>query len=133
MLHHFDTNKQDVYIAYSISIHKSEVTEENNNMSVHVAALIEPQLWFAKRCIQFIKMALISDNNKLCTISNMDRYSLYSIMDASVKGFNDKYCMDERNVYATWRGMSENNEDVFIVCMQVKELVDMRNRCIDGY
>ncbi len=30
-------------------------------------------------------------------------YSLYSVMGANIKRFNDKYCMDERNVYATWR------------------------------
>ncbi len=40
--------------------------------------------------------------------------------------------MDESNVYATWKCLCENNEDVFRVCMQVKERVDMRDRCIDG-
>ncbi len=38
--------------------------------------------------------------------------------------------MDERNVYATWRGICETNEDVIRVCMQVKELVDMRDRYV---
>ncbi len=28
-------------------------------------------------------------------------------MDANIKIFNDKYCMHERHVYATWRGMCE--------------------------
>ncbi len=40
--------------------------------------------------------------------------------------------MDERNVYATWRDMYEKNEDVIRVCMQVKELVDMRDKYIHG-
>ncbi len=35
-------------------------------------------------------------------------------------------------MYATWRGMCEKNEDVIRVCMQVKELVDMRIKYIDG-
>ncbi len=39
--------------------------------------------------------------------------------------------MDERNVYVNWKCMCENNEDVIRVCMQVKELVDMMDRCID--
>ncbi len=38
-------------------------------------------------------------------------------MGANIKIFNDKYCMDERNVYATWRGMCEKNEDVIRVCI----------------
>ncbi len=77
-------------------------------------------------------MALISENNTVCTISNIGQYSSYSIMGANIKLFNDKYCMDERNVYATWRGMCEKNEDVIRVCMQVKDLVDMRDKCVDG-
>ncbi len=53
-------------------------------------------------------------------------------MGANIKPFNDKYCIDERNVYATWRGMCENNGNVIRVCMQVKELVDMRDKYRDG-
>ncbi len=41
-------------------------------------------------------------------------------MGANIKLLNDKYCMDERNVYATWRGKCEESEDVIRVCMQVK-------------
>ncbi len=64
----------------------------------------------------------------MMAISNMGQYSSYSIMGDNIKLFNDKYCMDERNVYATWRGMCEKNEDVIRVCMLVKELVDMRDK-----
>ncbi len=32
---------------------------------------MEPELWFAKRCIKFIKMAVISEINTVYTISNM--------------------------------------------------------------
>ncbi len=39
--------------------------------------------------------------------------------------------MDDRNVYATWKGMCEKNEDVIWVSMQVKELVDMKDRYVD--
>ncbi len=40
--------------------------------------------------------------------------------------------MDERNVYSTWMGMCEKNEDVIRVCMQVKELVVMKDKYVDG-
>ncbi len=62
----------------------------------------------------------------------MGRYSLYSIMGANIKPFNNKYCMGERNVYVTWKCMCKNIEDVIRICMQVKELVYIRDRCIDG-
>ncbi len=35
-------------------------------------------------------------------------------------------------MYATWRGMCEKNEDLIRVCMQVKELVDMRDKYVNG-
>ncbi len=98
----------------------------------NVSGVMEPELCFAKRCIKFIKMTLISENNTVCTISNMDQYSSYSIMGANIKHFNDKYCMDDRNVYATWRNMCEQNGEAIRVCMQVKELVDMRDKYVDG-
>ncbi len=71
-------------------------------------------------------MALISENNPVCTISNMNQYSSYSIMGANIKLFNDKCCMDERNEYSTWRRACV--KDIIRICMQVKELVDMRDK-----
>ncbi len=53
-------------------------------------------------------------------------------MGANIKYCNDKYCMDEINVYPTWRYMCEKNEGVIRVCMQIKELDDMRNKYLDG-
>ncbi len=53
-------------------------------------------------------------------------------MGANIKLFNDKYCMDERNVYVTWRDTCGTNEDVIRVCMQVKEPVDMRDKYVSG-
>ncbi len=33
------------------------------------------------------------ENNTVCTISNMGRYSSYSNLGANMKRFKDKYCM----------------------------------------
>ncbi len=35
----------------------------HNNMFPHLAGMIDPELWFAKRCIKFINMCMKSDNN----------------------------------------------------------------------
>ncbi len=101
-------------------------------MLTHIARVMETELWFVKRCIKFIKMTLMSENNAVFTIGNMDRYSSYSNQTTNMKPFNDKYGMDERNVYTNWKCICEKNEDVIIICMQVKELVDMMDICIDG-
>ncbi len=53
-------------------------------------------------------------------------------MTANIKHCNDKYCIDERKVYMTWKCMCEMNEHVIRMCMQVKELFDRRDKYIDG-
>ncbi len=53
-------------------------------------------------------------------------------MGATIKHFNDKNCMDDRNVNGTWRGMYEKNKDIIRVCIQVKEIVDTRDKYVDG-
>ncbi len=42
-----------------------------HNMLTHVAGVMASELWFAKKCIKFIKMALISENNTVSTIGFM--------------------------------------------------------------
>ncbi len=67
MLPHFVTNIQDVYTAWRIAIcivwHLPWRT--HNNKLAHVAGVMEPEPRFAKGCIKFIKMTLISENNSL--------------------------------------------------------------------
>ncbi len=72
MLPHFDTNTQDMRIA--IRRVWCILLRTHTNMLAHVAMVMETEFWFAKRCIKFIKMALMSENDKVCTISNMSRY-----------------------------------------------------------
>ncbi len=40
--------------------------------------------------------------------------------------------MDECNVYSKWKHVCANNEELIRICMQVKELINMRDRCING-
>ncbi len=73
MLPHYDTNIQDMYTAWRIDIRRVWLLPRrtHNNMFAHVARVMKLELWFAKRCIKFIKMALIFKNNTVCAISNM--------------------------------------------------------------
>ncbi len=77
-------------------------------------------------------MAIVSENGTVHTISNMGRYGSHSIMDANFKHLNRKYCMDERNEYSKWKLVSANNEEHIRICMQVKELINMWDRCMNG-
>ncbi len=40
--------------------------------------------------------------------------------------------MDESNVYSKWRHVCANNEERIRICMQVKELMNMQDRCMNG-
>ncbi len=85
-------------------------------------SLENTQFFFEKRCIKFIKMALVSKNCTVHTISNMGWYGSHSIMGANFKYLNRKYCMDESNVYSKWKH----------VCANIYGLINMRNRCMNG-
>ncbi len=94
-------------------------------MLAHIAGVIDTEFIFAKKCIKFIKMALVSENCTVYTISNMVRYGSHSIMGADFKHLNRKYYMDESNVYIKWKHVCHNNE-VIRMCMQVRDLINMR-------
>ncbi len=41
------------------------------NVLPHIAGVMDPELWFSKRCIRFIKISLNSDNVTVRTIINV--------------------------------------------------------------
>ncbi len=51
-------------------------------MLPHLAGMIDPELWFAKRCIKFISMCMKSDNNIVKTISMIGVNGLYFVLGA---------------------------------------------------
>ncbi len=40
--------------------------------------------------------------------------------------------MDESNVYSKCKHVCDNNEEVIKMCKQIKELINMGDRCMDG-
>ncbi len=40
--------------------------------------------------------------------------------------------MGESNVYIKWKHVCDNNEGAIRMCMQVKGLINMRDRCMNG-
>ncbi len=76
-------------------------------------------------------MVLVSKNCTACTISNIGRYGSHSFMGANFKHLNRKHCIDESNVYSKWKHVCANNEEHIRICMQVKELINMRDRCMN--
>ena len=65
----FDVNIQSLYTAWRIAIRRvwRIPWTTHNNMLAHIAGVMDPEYWFAKRCIRFIKMAYTSNNNTVRT------------------------------------------------------------------
>ncbi len=59
---------------------------------------MDPELWFCKRCIKFIKMTLNSDNIIVRTIINVGFNDTHSIMGGNWRHMRCKYGMEEFKV-----------------------------------
>ncbi len=85
----------------------------HNNMLPHLAGMIYPELWFAKRCIKFISMFMKSDNN---TISMMGANGLYYVLGANYRVLCTKYGMNLNNIMKVWNDRCANEEDIIRKC-----------------
>ncbi len=72
---------------------------------------MDTELWFAKRCINFISMCLKSDNNTVKPISMTGLNVLYSVLDANYIVLCTKYSKNLKNVMNVWneRCVTEND------------------------
>ncbi len=68
------------------------------NLLPYIAGVMDPELWFSKRCIKFIKMALNSDNIIFRTITNVGLNGTHSIMSGNWRHLRSKYGIYECNV-----------------------------------
>ncbi len=98
-------------------------------MLPHLACMIDPEMWFAKRCIKFISMCMKS-NNTVNAISMMGVNGLYSVLDANYTVLCTKQGMNLNNIMKVWNERCANQEDIIRKCEQVRELCEVRDRCV---
>ena len=55
------------------------------NLLPHLAEVMAPELWFAKRAINFANLAITSKNKYVKTVSNMGLYGSYSTFGGNVR------------------------------------------------
>ncbi len=70
------------------------------NLLPHLAGVIDPDLWFSNKCINYFKMALNLYNIIIRTISNVGLNDSYSIMDGNWRHLRSKYGME----CYSWKG-----------------------------
>ncbi len=110
ILHFLINCMDDVYISWRIAMHKVQMVSSTThcNLLPHLDAVMDPVLWFSKRCIKFIKMALNSDNIIVRTITNVGVNSFHSIMGGNWRHLRSKYGMEECNVIKRWDEKCKN-------------------------
>ncbi len=96
----------------------------------YIAGMIDPELWFAKRCIKFICMCMKYHNNTVKTISMMGVNGLYSVLGANYRVLSTKYSMNWNNIMKGWNERCANEEEIIRKCEQVRELCEMRDKCL---
>ncbi len=102
----------------------------HNNMLPHLSGMIDPELWFAKRCFKFISICMKSDNNTVKIISMMGVNGLYSVLGANYRMLSTKYGMNLNNIMKVRNERCANKEEIIRKCEQVRELYEVRDRCV---
>ncbi len=121
----------DVYISWRIAMRKVWTVPWTThcNLLPHLAGVMDPELWFSKRCIKFIKMALISDNIIVRTITNVGLNGTHSIMGGKWRHLRSKYGVEECNIMKSWDEKCKNECESVGVCEQIREMCSWRDRC----
>ena len=126
----YDDSFQDIFKAWRIAVRRvwRVPWRTHCNMLPHLASVIAPELWFAKRAINFTKLALFSNNDTVRYISNMGIYGSYSIFGGNVRSLELNYNLNVKNVLEKWERNCESDDDIVRVVEQVKELCKIRDR-----
>ena len=127
----FGNCMDDIYTAWRVAIRRvwQIPWRTLNIMLPHIAGVMDPELWFARRCIKFIDTCLTSDNNTVKTISMMGVNGLYSVLGANYRILCTKYNMNVNNVRNAWSEKCVIQEEIIRMCEQVRELCEVRDRC----
>ncbi len=114
----FNNCMNDVYISWRIAMRKvcRVPWTTHCNLLPHLAGVMDPELWFSKRCIKFIKMALNSDNLIVRTITNVGLNGTHSIMGGNWRHLRSKYGMEKCNVMKSWDEKCKNECESIGVC-----------------
>ncbi len=94
-----------------------------------IAEVMNPEFWFAKRRIHFLSMAHNSSSQK---ISNMGRFGTSPIMGGNIGLLIEQIWHECKTCSEAWNDRISKNEELVIICEQVKKVVGMRDRCISS-
>ena len=91
------------------------------------------ELWFSKRCIKFLKMAMNSKNEVVRMITNMGVNGLHSIIGGNFRVMKARYDMDVSNVFKMWKDKCDEESEHIRISEQINELCGWRDRCHESF
>ncbi len=102
----FNNCMDDIYNAWRVAMHKiCRVSWTTHcNLLPHRASVMHPELWFYKRLIRYIEIALNSDNVHVIvkTIINVGLNGTNTIICGNWRHVRSNYGMEECNVKKHW-------------------------------
>ncbi len=95
----------------------------------HLAVCMDIELWFSRRYIRVLNMAMKLDNVVVRTIINMGIEGFHSVMGRNLRLMQSKFKMDENNVLKFWNHKCDNESDAVRLSVQGRELCGWRDKC----
>ena len=125
----FGNFMQPVYTAFRKAVRRVWKLPRTThcNLIPHLVGCIDIELWFCKRCINFINMACKSRNHVVRTIANMGLLGSYSVIGQNMRFLKSKFDMIVDNVYKTWNGQWSIDSNVCQCAQQIIELCNIRD------
>ena len=94
------------------------------NLLPHLAEVMAPELWFAKRAINFANLAINSKNQYVKTVSNMSLYESYSAFGGNIRWLEYKYNLDIKQICKQWNDVCKDEQHISLIrqVVHTKEL-----------
>ena len=133
----YEPSFNDIYKAWRMAVRRlwRVPWRTHCNLLPHLAGVMAPELWFAKRSINFAKLAINSKNHYVKTVSNMAKYGSYSILGGNIRWLQYKYNLDVKQICKQWNDTCNDEFHAPLICqaIQIKELCHMRDRFCNEY
>ena len=123
-----DSSMNDIYKAWRVAGRRvwQVPWTTHNHLLPHLVGCMAPELWMARRSINFVVSGLNSKNKTVKYILEMGEQSAYSVFGGNVRTLKYKYDLDVCNVNSCWHAQCDRENNVMLKAEQVKELCKMK-------
>ena len=92
-----------------------------------LSAMMSPELWFHRRCLNFITKSLNTKNQIVSYLTEMSRFGAYSVLGGNLRFLNSRYFLDQSKVNERWKALCGEMDEAMRNAEQIRELIHMRD------